>query len=67
MGEDAAADGREFDAFVGAFEQRDAQLFFQLANLTAEGGLADVTGFCGAAKVPVLGDGNQILEILKIH
>ena len=67
VGEDLGAGGCHVDAFIGAFEERDAELALKLADLAAEGGLADVASFRGAAEVAVLGDGDEVAEFLKVH
>jgi hypothetical protein len=64
VAENLAADRSQVDALVGSFQERDAELFFELANLAAEGRLADVAGFGRAPKVAMLGNCDEITEIL---
>jgi superfamily I DNA/RNA helicase len=52
---------------VGAFQEGNAKLVFQLANLAAERRLAYVACFRCPAEMTVFGEGNQIAKILKIH
>jgi len=69
MEEYLAARRRKRNALVGALEQSDAQLFFQLFDLTAERRLACVTGFRCPAEVPMLcdcGGGAGFLEIRNV-
>ena len=67
MDEDLAADRGNFDALVGALEQRDAEFVFELADLAAEGRLADIADLGRTAKMAVFGDGDQVAEFLKVH
>lgn len=46
-----------------AFHQRQAQLFFQLADLRGQRGLADEAGGGSPAEMLVVGQGYQVLQI----
>jgi hypothetical protein len=50
-----------------ALDQRHAQLVLQLLDLRGQGGLADEAGFGGAAEVPMLGQGNQVVQVAQVH
>ena len=55
------------DPAVGALEQRDAELFLELAHLPAQGRLTDVTGLGGAAEMAEIGDRDDVAEIAQVH
>jgi hypothetical protein len=50
-----------------AVEELGAQLTFELADLSADAGLADVHLVGGAGEVRGLGHGDEVLELPKFH
>lgn len=64
MGQDLAAHRSHDHALVGTLDQGDAQLLFQLADLAAQGRLADVAGLGRPAKMPLLGHRHQVAKFL---
>ena len=50
-----------------AFDQRDAKLFLELADLRRQGRLADEARGRGATEVLVFGERDQISEITQVH
>ena len=67
MADQPGAGGGGRHAFAGALEQRHAKQFFELAELHRERRLADAAGLRGAAEMPLLGHGEQIAEVTKVH
>ena len=59
------AGGRELDAARGAVEQRLAELGLEAADLLRERRLRDVQPRGGAAEVPLLGDGDEVAQVLS--
>ena len=53
----------ELHAALIAREQRDAQILFQLPDLTAEWRLRDVQLLCGSAEVAVLRNGKKVANV----
>ena len=64
--EDSACIG-EMDAAFAAVEERGAQFFFEGANLLADGGLAQVKAFSGAAETGFLSHGAKDLQPKILH
>ena len=50
-----------------AHKERDAQVFLQLADLTAQRRLCDVQLLRGLAKVKVFGDGQEVANVTQFH
>ncbi len=48
-----------------ALEQADAELFLELPQLGAQGGLGDEAGLRGAPEAQLLGEGDDVLELTK--
>ena len=59
----------ECDAAGAAFKQSNAEVFFQLADRLAYGGLADKQFFCGVGDITGFGNGvkNTILRQMLFH
>ena len=55
------ADGSEHDMFIRALEKLHAQCVFQFFQLHGKGGLADMAGQRGFAKMQMLRHGDEIL------
>ena len=53
----------DLNLFIGTFKQRNAQALFQLAHLRAKRRLSDATRLGGPAKVPVVGQGDEVAEL----
>ena len=60
--DDLLAQRRDLYGGLGAFEQRDAQLFFQLLHGDRQRGLRHVAALGGASEVALLGQGYDITE-----
>ena len=67
MADDLFARRRDPDGSLGAFEERDPQVVFELADLTAERRLTDMAGFCRATEVAQLGYCHGVSEIADVH
>lgn len=65
-GEHFASRGGEGDAPFAAIEERDAESFFELANLRSEGRLGDVQFTCGARKVADAGCREKSADMLQV-
>ncbi len=65
--DDFLADLGEHDLARRAFHQLYVQLFLELSDLGAEGGLADVAKLCGLAEMAHVGQGDKIMDGTKIH
>ena len=48
-------------------DQRRAEVAFQLPDLRADPGLADVDALRGAGEVRFLGDGDEVLQLPQFH
>jgi hypothetical protein len=74
VGEDAARDrqqrgtGRgERDRAAGAVEQRGADVALQAVDLLAQRGLGDAEVGRRACEVTLIGDGDEVQELLELH
>jgi hypothetical protein len=50
-----------------AHKQLDAEVVFQLADLTAQGWLRDVELLRGLTEVEVFRDGNEVANVTEFH
>ena len=57
----------QLDAAVRAREQLYAQLLLELADLLGDRGLGDVQARGRVAEVPLLGDGDEVPQMSKLH
>ena len=57
----------ERDASLGAVEQPDPELEFELADLLADRGLRDMQALCRTAEVQLLRDGDEIPQVPEFH
>src|SRR6185312_2860820 len=55
------------DLARGPVQQVDAELLLELANLLADRGLGDVEALGGTAEMQLLGDGDEIPQVPKLH
>lgn len=53
--------------FAGAVDQRAAEGLLQALDGTAERGLGDAHGLGGADETAVLGEGDEIAQLAKVH
>ncbi len=67
VGQNLAADGVRSTRLLVRSSRVTPSSSSSLRDLAAECGLAHVAGLGGAAKMAVLGDGNEIAEVLEIH
>ncbi len=58
---------REQHFAAGAFQQHNAQFIFKFTDLSAQRGLADMTGIGGTPKMTMFSEGNQVFKITNIH
>jgi hypothetical protein len=65
--EDLFPHRREFHPPYAPLEKRHTEYVFQPADLCAQGRLTDVAAGGGAAKVPLLGQGDDVLEVAEVH
>jgi hypothetical protein len=59
-------DGRR-DSTRAAIEEPHAEFGFEVLDALAEGGLGDVDGVGGTQHVALLGDGQQMARLAKVH
>ncbi len=63
MVEDGFSDGGDLYGTICAFKDDDAELFFQLFDLAAEGGLGHKATFGSPPEVPCFSDRENVPEI----
>lgn len=54
-------------AAASAFEEGDADLVLQLADLAAEGGLGDTQATGGPGEVQFIGDADEVAQVPEFH
>jgi hypothetical protein len=64
--EDAAGVG-QLDFSPGPVKELGVQVLFELADLLAQGGLADMEPSGGPAEVQLLADGEEVSKVSKLH
>jgi hypothetical protein len=67
LGDERLACGGEAHLPRRTFEQAHAELLLQLADLLAEGWLPHTLTERGPAEVELLGEGDRMAQLLKIH
>ena len=61
------AGGRQARGAAGSVEEWCAEVLFELADLCADTGLADVDARRGAGEIRLLGHGDEVLELPDFH
>jgi len=67
MSEQCRTGGREFDAAAIAVEQRHPEFPLEASDLHREGGLRHMQSLGGAPEMPLLGDGQEVVETAQVH
>ena len=57
----------ELHLALGAMEERDPKLFFELPDLMAERRLAEIQPFGGAAEVERFGQRDDVAKVSQLH
>ena len=65
--EEAVAGGGGDDAAGEAVEERAAKVGLELFNLLTEGGLGDAQASGGAGEAGLIGDGDEVAELVDLH